>query len=105
MPTVRRSVSIISWCALLFTIMTVPLLDVGLYENADILQPPGERQGSHRDHNHGICIQFFANASLLADPIQLTANRLVLHLESKVGPFSVATITAPPCQARSPPLL
>jgi hypothetical protein len=85
-----------------FVTVAVPLLDCGMAATA-VWQEQGARHGDHRDHDHRICAQYFANAPTPTD-------RPILHL-----PFTEIilprcdyrqiryTALQPTPQARSPP--
>ena len=105
MRRASRLTAALLWGALLFTGTAVPLLDVGLYELGAVLQPEGQRQGEHRDHDHRICTQVFANASILAAPLNLLVRPLEGSLLESAGESAYAVRLVPPASARDPPAL
>lgn len=103
MRAVSRLFVALLWGVQLSMWMAVPLLDVGIYEPGAMVHAPGERPGSYRDHDHRICLQFFANQAAPTDapvlPLPLYYGRLLEQPAS----FSLPSLHSPPPSARDPP--
>jgi len=104
MRRINRAIATIVWAAQLTLWTTVPLLDVGIFEAGAVLYSPGERPGDYRDHDHDICIQYFANQSVPASAPVLVLVLSVATLPEWAAAWVGPDPTVPLPSARDPPL-